>query len=93
MAQAASVHADEVHKITVRTIRYAPMGMFVDNPKYIFAIVNLGSTDCFAVSPPLGVTIYVGDTYLLVEDGGVNEDVKGYLSRVYPKCTIVKEPL
>jgi len=61
-----------------------------DDAKADFGIINLHEATCYAVAPPMGALIEVGESYALVPASNVDDDVRTKLGAAYPKCAIVQ---
>jgi hypothetical protein len=80
----------EPFRMTVRSVELVQMGMFVDDPKYIFALVNIDKDECFAVAPPGGVTVFAIRNYMVVDEPGIPEFVRAALFDLDRECRMVR---
>ena len=78
------------YRITAKTVRFVPMGMFVDDPHYALALVNLDSEQCFAVTPPGGMKIFTVRNYMVVDEPQIPGAIRTALIDLYPECRIVR---
>jgi len=61
-----------------------------DDANATFGIVNLSEATCYAIAPPTGALIEVGESYAVVPASEVAEEVRAKLKAAYPKCAIVQ---
>ena len=75
--------------VMVATTEVAHAGKTADDPQGVFVVVNLKSDACYAVAPPTGASVAVGENYALVVATDVDQEIAGKIRADYPKCTIV----
>ena len=90
MGQTIAANSGDGERVAVRTVLLSQMGMLVDDPHWIFGIVNLGNADCLAVVPPEGSTLIAGRNHVFAEATDVPKILRDALTEAYPGCRIVK---
>jgi hypothetical protein len=75
--------------IKVESLDVVDVGSTKGDPRANFGIVNLKQGTCYAIAPPAGATVEVGDGYAVVPATGVDDALRAKLKADYPKCAIV----
>jgi hypothetical protein len=75
--------------VKVASLRVVDAGETKGDPRASFGLVNLEQGPCYAIAPPGGPTIEVGESYTVIPASNIDDAVRTKLRTGYPKCAIV----
>ena len=76
--------------VSVASVEFAEGRLREGDASATFGIINLRQSACYAIAPPTGALIEVGESYAVVPASEIDEEVRAKLRAAYPKCAIVQ---
>lgn len=75
--------------VKVTSLTVVDAGEAKGDPRASFGLVNREQGTCYAIAPPSGPTIEVGESYTVISASNIDDAMRTKLRTDYPKCAIV----
>lgn len=89
LAPTAAADATQPAVVKIESLTVIDAGPTHDDPRVGFGIVNLRHGTCYAIAPPSGATVEIGESYTVIPSADVEPPLLAKMKADYPTCAIV----